>query len=66
MVDSLDWATSSHSSPMVSTSSSGTAGEADSMPVATVSSETAGFFLAIDFAASIAFRAKPPRLASGS
>ena len=45
---------------------SGTAGEADSMPVATVSSETAGFFRAIDFAESIAFRAKPPRLASCS
>jgi hypothetical protein len=35
------------------------------MPVATVSSEMAGFFRAIDFAESIAFRAKPPRLASG-
>lgn len=33
------------------------------MPVATVSSETAGFFLAIAFAELIAFRVKPPRRA---
>ena len=33
------------------------------MPVATVSSDIAGFFLAIAFAESIAFRVKPPRLA---
>ena len=33
------------------------------MPVATVSSEIAGYFLAIAFAESIAFRVKPPRLA---
>ena len=63
VVESLDCATSSHSSPTVSRSSSGTAGEADSMPVATVSSEMAGFFRAIAFAESIAFRVKPPRRA---
>ena len=33
------------------------------MPVATVSSEMAGYFRAIAFAESIAFRVKPPRLA---
>ena len=63
VVESLDWATSSHSSPIVSTSSAGTAGEADSIPVATVSSDIAGYFLAIAFAELIAFRVKPPRLA---
>ncbi len=62
VVESLDWATNSHSSPIVSTSSAGTAGEADSIPVATVSSEIAGYFLAIAFAESIAFRVKPPCL----
>ena len=49
--DILDCATSSHCSPMVSTSSSGTAGEEESMPFATVSSEIAGYFLASAFAA---------------
>ena len=44
-------------------SSSGTAGEADSMPVATVSSVMPGFLLTSAFARSIAFRVKPPRLA---
>jgi hypothetical protein len=31
------------------------------MPVVSVSSESAGYFLASAFAASIAFRVKPPR-----
>ena len=55
--------TSSHWSPMVSTSSSGSIGEADSIPVVIVSSERAGYFRVIAFAESIAFRVKLPRLA---
>ena len=63
VVGILACATRSHSRPMVATSSSGTTGEEDSMPVVTVSSEIAGYFLAKALAASIAFSVKPPCLA---
>src|SRR4051812_38867312 len=64
--DILDWATSNHSSPIVSRSSSGISGDADSVPAVSVSLEMPGILRASAFASSIAFSVKPPRLATCS
>src|SRR5580704_8596519 len=63
LVVMFDRATSIHSSPTVSRSSSGISGADDSMPVDNVCSMIAGIFRAGAFASPIGFRVNPPCLA---